>query len=193
MSEVSLKIFYNYGRLPLKIFCGTRVTWTMLNHDRTWVKIEDGYHCKVCGEKLEGTRKLFCSNKCEYFFESNYRQVKTWEDFRWQVLNKDNGVCQKCGIVIATRNSTERFENASDFICDHIIPLCKGGRDWWEDVLMTNFQSLCLKCNKLKTAHDMAKPKVMKARYNLQKIQYLGWVFEKNVAVDHPLEKFLTE
>ena len=39
----------------------------------------------------------------------------------------------------------------------------------------------------------MAKPKKIKARYNIQKIQYLGWVFEKNVAVDHPLDKFLKE
>jgi hypothetical protein len=175
MSEVSLKLFYNYGRLTLKFHCGMCVSWTELNHDRDWIKTEDGYHCKVCGKKLKGLIKLFCSTECENFFNGNYRQIQTWEGFRWEVLNKDNGICQKCGKVIATRDSTGRFENASDFICDHIIALCNNGRDWWEDPLMINFQSLYPDCSKLKTRKDIKTVvAVRKTRPKAKVVQVMG-------------------
>lgn len=155
MSEVSLKLFYNYGRLTLKFHCGMRITWTELNHDRDWVKTEDGYHCKVCGEKLTGNRRLFCSSNCEDFFNEHFRQIRTWEAFRCHVFDRDNGVCQMCGKTIASLNKEGYWDGDFQFICDHIIALCNGGRDWWEDPAMFNFQTLCVDCNKRKTHKDI--------------------------------------
>lgn len=37
-------------------------------------------------------------------------------------------------------------------IADHIIPIALGGDEW--DI--NNIQTLCIKCNKKKTARDMA-------------------------------------
>lgn len=159
VNQPSLKLFYNYGRLTMKLHCGMRVSWTELDHDRDWIRVEDGYHCKVCGDKLTGNRRLFCSTKCEDFFESNYRQIRTWEAFRRRVFDRDNGKCQICGKTIAVLNEqgywTGTGKDDFQFICDHIIALCNGGRDWWEDPGMFNFQTLCVDCNKQKTHRDI--------------------------------------
>ena len=126
--SVSLKLFYNYGRLTLKFHCGMRVSWTELDHDRDWVKIEDGYHCKVCGNKLYGNQRLFCSSKCENHFESHVRQIRTWEAFRCHVFDRDNGKCQLCGKTIAVLDEKGFWagNDGSDFqfVCDHKIALC---------------------------------------------------------------------
>jgi 5-methylcytosine-specific restriction endonuclease McrA len=175
MTEVSLKLFYNYGRLTIKFHCGMRVSWIELNHDRDWVKIEDGYHCKVCGEKLSGTRRLFCSTKCEDFFNEHFRQVRTWEAFRCHVFDRDNGVCQMCGKTIATLDEKGYWPSDVQFICDHIIALCNDGRDWWEDPLMINFQTLCIECSKTKTRKDIKIiVAVRKTRPKSKIIQVMG-------------------
>ena len=121
---------------------------------------------------------------------STWLDFKTWSSFRWEVLDRDGGICQICHKVITTKDQSGYWRNVT-FVCDHIIPLCKGGRDWWQDQNMTNFQTLCEDCNKIKTAHDMAKPKLIKQKLDLRVIQYLGFVFEERQPVNQQLDKFV--
>lgn len=141
--EVSLKSFYDMGRIPITIGWGNgRVSWT--------------------GQK-----------------GSKWFNFHTWGEFRLKVLIRDNGICQKCGKVVASKDESGRWPYQPKFVCDHILPLFKGGKDWHEDPEMTNFQTLCVDCNKIKTRHDVAKPHVIKQRLGLKTIQYAGFVFEE--------------
>lgn len=148
MSEklVSLKSFYDMGRLPLHLGGDYgRVMWTALRGSK-WINFT------------------------------------TWQEFREYVRTRDEGKCRMCGKNIF----------GETFVCDHIIPLFKGGRDWWQDPEMTNFQSLCEDCNKKKTRSDVAKPKVVKQKLGLRVIQYAGFVFEEPDKNVQQLDKFLS-
>ena len=149
------------------------------SHDRNWIKTEKGYHCKVCGKPLQGRNKLFCCAEHENYFNSNYRQIQTWNEFRYEVLKRDNYQCKKCG-----KNLRQQY-TISHFICDHIVPLFKNGKDWWQDTEMLNFQTLCIDCNRKKTGYDLGKPTKAK-----QKARSLKWIFEKST--DHQLEKYIS-
>ena len=77
--------------------------------------------------------------------------------------------------------------DGATYVCDHIFPLFKGGRDWWQDPDMSNFQTLCVECNIIKTANDLFKPKKAKERA----IQYvsLAYLFEK--PINYQLDKWV--
>lgn len=105
---------------------------------------------------------------------SKWLDFHTWQYFREQVYNRDKGICQIC------------HKPTRSYVCDHIIPLFKGGRDWWEDPTMSNFQTLCEACNKVKTKRDVSKPKKAK---EMAKLIYIASLFE--VPKDYSLEKFL--
>jgi hypothetical protein len=152
-SLVSLKSFYDMGRLPLHLGGGYgRVMWTALAGSK-WINF------------------------------------KIWSDYRWEVLNRDNGVCQMCKKQITTKDSSGRWQFVT-FVCDHIVPLFKDGKDWWEDPEMINFQTLCEDCNKIKTKRDMSKPKLIRQKLNLNIVQYAGFIFENIEQKDHQLSKW---
>lgn len=111
---------------------------------------------------------------------SKWLTFDTWQFFREKVYDCDKGICQKCG------------KPAESYVCDHIIPLFKGGRDWWEDPEMSNFQTLCVVCNKKKTKIDVAKPKVIKQKLGLKVVQYAGFVFEEPDKNVQRLDNFLS-
>jgi hypothetical protein len=143
-SLVSLKTFYDMGRLPLHLGGDYgRVTWTALDGSK-WI------------------------------------DFRTWIDYRQYVRKRDKGKCCMCGKNVY----------GETFVCDHIIPLFKGGKDWWEDPEMTNFQTLCEACNKIKTKRDMSKPKLIRQKLNLNVVQYAGFVFENIVERDHCLDEY---
>lgn len=109
--------------------------------------------CASCGKRSETNDKysfawIFCSKECqdEYIW-----QCKEWQskhpiddstpkngkihisnDIRWDVWERDNFTCKKCG---SRRNLT----------VDHIMPESKGGT-----LELTNLQTLCKKCNSSK-------------------------------------------
>lgn len=122
---------------------------------------------------------------------SKWLDFKTWASFRFEVFIRDNGTCKRCGKVIAEKSREGYWPYQPPFVCDHIVPLFKDGKDWWEDPEMYNFQTLCEDCNKIKTRLDVAKQRVIKQKHGIQTIQYGGFVFEQPSKVDHPLEQFL--
>lgn len=99
-----------------------------------------------------------------------------WQSLREKVLKRDNYTCVECGdkrkeVEIMTKHRrcinlervykrldkkfeyewVERKEVRNNLIADHIIPIALGGSEWD----MKNIQTLCLKCNKIKTKKDM--------------------------------------
>jgi hypothetical protein len=154
-SLVSLKSFYDLGRLPFHL---------------------GGSYGRVMWTALDGSKWL---------------DFKTWGSFRLDVFVRDNGTCKMCGKVIAEKDEHGYYPYQPPFVCDHIIPLFKDGKDWWEDPEMTNFQTLCEECNKIKTKHDVSKPKVIKQKLGLKTIQYAGFVFEQREPVNHSLDQFI--
>ena len=88
---------------------------------------------------------------------SKWLNFHTWGGFRCKVFDRDNGICQKCGKVLAKLTEKGYWDCSPEFICDHIVPLFKGGVDWHEDPGMLNFQTLCVDCNKVKTKNDVSK------------------------------------
>jgi hypothetical protein len=124
---------------------------------------------------------------------SKWLNFKTWGDFRWRVFLRDNGTCKKCGKILATQDENGRWPYQPEYVCDHVVPLFKGGKDWHEDPEMSNFQTLCVDCNKIKTRYDVAKPKVIKQRLGLKTMQYAGFVFEQTIPENHTLMQFISE
>jgi len=189
--SVSLRLFYNYGRLPLILYWNgeRRLSMKYLDHDKAWVRGSDGLHCKFCGAKLSGHARKFCpTTNCEREYDRLFVQFDCWAWFRARVFKRDGGCCKLCGKNIGEPNDYY----AGGYVCDHVVPLFKGGRDWWEDPEMSNFQTLCEECNKKKTACDVAKPKVIRQKFDLKTVRYLGFVFEQRESVNYSLEKFIT-
>lgn len=79
--------------------------------------------------------------------ESSYAK-DSWKAFRKRVFERDNYICKLCG-------KDGKKEGLSRWVCDHIIPLSIGGRDWWQDPSMSNFQTLCPSCDNEKCVKDI--------------------------------------
>ena len=72
------------------------------------------------------------------------RAFTNWTVLRNKVLKRDNDKCVECSIK-------EKFTlGMSNMIADHIKPIALGGDEW--DI--NNIQTLCSKCNKIKTKQD---------------------------------------
>lgn len=129
--------------------------------------------CPGCGlnKDLWKRRKDWrcCSAKCTEIFGENYI-IYGWPEMRMKAIKRDNFACVKCGdsrkeveVIIKYKRikdwraekyvyeDAERKEVRSNFIGDHIIPIALGGDEWD----LENIQTLCLACNKTKTANDL--------------------------------------
>jgi hypothetical protein len=154
MDQVTnLSLLYRWGRLPMSfIYEGGRVIGIGTSERMEPIVGSDGrYHCIVCGEALTRNRKRLCptcDRKIRYVNFGNDSFEYSWSSFREKVWLRDSKKCAHCGCDLSS----------CTFVCDHIIPLFKGGRDWWEDPTMINFQTLCKDCNNKKTGDDFRKP-----------------------------------
>lgn len=101
--------------------------------------------CAVCAKpKPEWNRRKdfrCCSVQCTRRFWKDYAIVNSWNEVRSKVLYRDRYRCVKCG------------KKSSRLIADHIKAIALGGDEW--DI--SNIQTLCASCNKLKTAEDMKR------------------------------------
>lgn len=115
-------------------------------------------------------------NYCKKHTFLDMGQFTNWQALRNKALFRDKKTCVQCKdnreevVVIINRRITtnmmevingkeEKFkyedkeyeETKGNFVVDHINPIALGGDEW--DI--NNLQTLCLKCNKIKTAQDM--------------------------------------
>ena len=104
-------------------------------------RVENGL-CVQCGSPdFEGKRTVYCSDKCYWVYWIKH----DWSHLREYMLRKSKYTCAKCGFH-------KMREVYSSFVVDHIKPIFLGGAEFDPD----NCQVLCIPCNKVKTAEDMA-------------------------------------
>jgi 5-methylcytosine-specific restriction endonuclease McrA len=131
------------------------------------IQRRDDKLCLVCAKPKAdwGTRNRnfrCCSAECtkQFWMKTELVIVKNWVLLRLKVFERDNYTCVKCGAkptcIISAYHGTlydepERIIPAiSKLIGDHIRPIALGGDQWDPD----NIQTLCIACNKIKTAQD---------------------------------------
>lgn len=79
--------------------------------------------------------------------EGSGRGGRAYRNERKLTFERDNYLCQIClGNGVLTPVD---LHGPNHGVCDHIVPLCKGGAD-----TMENKQAICQSCNVIKTRHD---------------------------------------
>jgi 5-methylcytosine-specific restriction endonuclease McrA len=118
--------------------------------------------CRWCRAETPPRRRTFCSDACVHEWK-----LRTDPGYlRERVLQRDAGVCAKCGInTISLRRDMRRLDFAarrrflkewgltersrkSLWDADHIVPVAEGGGQ----CDLANMRTLCLKCHKEVTA-----------------------------------------
>ena len=118
--------------------------------------------CRWCGAETPPRRRTFCSDACVHEWK-----LRTDPGYlREHVLQRDAGVCAKCGIdTVSLRRDMRRLDFAarrkflkewglternrkSLWDADHIVPVAEGGGQ----CDLANMRTLCLKCHKEATA-----------------------------------------
>lgn len=116
-------------------------------------KWKDSRCCPICGlPKEEWKRRTdwaCCSKKCSD--EHNKVNIKIWPSIRSKIIKRDNYTCKHCGWHPEIKGEAYWAHDAA-FVVDHIVPIAMNGLEWDE----SNMQTLCIKCNKIKTKQDMA-------------------------------------
>ncbi len=111
--------------------------------------------CPVCGKpKSEWNRRTdwrCCSKTCTENFYEQHDESLSWNWVRARVFKRDNYICAKCGRRYVVKYDGVEYADSSNLICDHIVPLAMDGEMW----NMDNLQTLCIECNKIKTAQDL--------------------------------------
>ena len=103
--------------------------------------------CNNLREKHK-TRKTF-RNYCENHTFEDMREFTSWQTLRIKSFKRDNFTCVKCGF----KSESIHYKDGRELIGDHIIPISLGGDEWD----LKNIQTLCQKCNKIKTKKDQKK------------------------------------
>ena len=120
--------------------------------------------------KTGNNTRNYCSN---HTYKDMYEST-SWPGLRARALKRDNYTCVKCSDnrrdVVVTIKSRQIInwnkwhpekewkpkykgmieETVNNLIGDHIIPIALGG----DEFDLSNIQTLCLKCNKIKTSQD---------------------------------------
>ena len=103
--------------------------------------------CNDLREPYKTSNRL--KNYCKNHSFSDMRQFTNWQSLRNKVLKRDNNSCVKC----KTKETFNSPTYKSNLIADHIIAIALGGDEW--DI--NNIQTLCSKCDKIKTKEDAKK------------------------------------
>lgn len=95
----------------------------------------------IC-DKLRHKKKFTPNyrNYCKNHNHLDMHQFTSWATIRHMVIKRDDFTCVKCGAIELSHN----------LVGDHIIPIALGGNEF--DI--NNVQTLCKRCDKIKTAQD---------------------------------------
>jgi len=114
--------------------------------------------CKNLREKYKKSDKL--RNYCKKHGFEDMQPFTSWPALREKAFKRDNYTCVKCG-----DNRKEIYDFSyitTNLIGDHIIPIALGGEEFDID----NIQTLCIKCNKIKTKKDAKKIAKLRRKEN---------------------------
>ena len=110
--------------------------------------------CKPKSEWKRTTKYRCCSKECTQRFYNTMLVCTSWNDLRAKVLQRDEYVCQKCGLG----SKMDNYGSYHNLVADHIIPIAVGGQQWSFD----NLQTLCVSCHKEKTKKDIKKISIIR-------------------------------
>lgn len=107
--------------------------------------------CVVCGKRFETRRpnKLCCSQECSRKYANRYHDKRIAKDKRVDfginarsLYKRDKGVCWICGGQCDLNDYITKngYFVAGDWYpsVDHIVPICDGGEDSWENVKLAH-------------------------------------------------------
>lgn len=94
--------------------------------------------CALCGSKLEGRRRIYCSYECSRDFSLKY-YGESWTWIRDRIIKRDNHTCKLC-------NEKELYISSCHCEVDHILEVDRGGDDKG-----SNLRVLCHSCHRMKT------------------------------------------
>ena len=148
----------------------------LTEQQRKWL---DSRCCPVCGlPKSEWKRRddwTCCSKECSIKYQECF---KVWQYWKVKIFLRDRYTCVKCGyegreekiiypldeeyynkeyIIFKKEEVKDGLKvilgSSLHLIADHIKPIALGGEEYELD----NVQTLCIKCNKIKTKEDIKK------------------------------------
>lgn len=129
------------------------ICWMLNKQQKEWL---DTNCCPICGlPKSEWKRRTdwrCCSVDCTNKFSEIV--VFIWQYWKEKAFERDKYSCVKCGEKPTQKTyEGEIIPDTSKLVADHIIPIALGGEEYDLD----NVQTLCIKCNKIKTKKDLKK------------------------------------
>lgn len=132
-----------------------------------------------------------CSTECTAKWHKYGYTSYTWQGVRDQALKRDNFTCVWCGdnrLTVEVKTKFKQPTNTEDYLAgkagkiiykdcyytntvnnligDHIKPIALGG----DEFDLNNVQTLCLACNKIKTANDARDIAIARRTKNDQKL-----------------------
>jgi 5-methylcytosine-specific restriction endonuclease McrA len=131
---------------------------TLTKQQREWL---DGGYCPICGlHKRDWKRRTdwtCCSVDCSKKYQEECWKV--WQFWKLKAFERDKFTCVKCGEKPIKEDWHKTIiPDTSKLIGDHIVPIAIGG----EEYDLGNVQTLCIKCNKIKTKEDIKKIAIYK-------------------------------
>ena len=122
-----------------------------LYEERAKLPKPDGVQCIICGKKLTGRRRKYCSDEC---YDEWYGQIgiKSWNIVRAIVLKRDNYTCQECG---------GKGEDGIRLVRHHKIPIKDGGDEFDPDNCITLCEENCHKSKHNKISNILLKNKTL--------------------------------
>lgn len=97
-----------------------------------------------CSKKVKAPRRLWATSRCNHRAYEYYAMIKgSRKIIRKFLWRRDKGICAGCGKDCGRR----------DWDADHILSVAEGGGG----CDLTNFQTLCKKCHKVKTEELMVR------------------------------------
>ena len=142
------------------------ILYKLTKQQQKWL---DTNCCPICGLPEDKWKRRIdwrcCSVKCTDKFSEVV--VFIWQFFKLEAFERDNYSCVKCGKKPTQKTYEGKIiPDISKLIGDHIIPIAIGGKEYNLD----NVQTLCIKCNKIKTKEDMKKIALYRKQSKLQEV-----------------------
>lgn len=110
--------------------------------------------CIICHTPLPKGRRKYCSMECFDKWYFSLAPPWNWQVLRERAFKRDENTCVRCG----------EKEDAWNFVVDHIEPIALGG----EEFDINNLQTLCQRCNKIKTKADMKRIAFLRRKIKLE-------------------------
>lgn len=106
-----------------------------------WFKRPAGI-CLSCGNKINDKRKRYCSKDCKYDCYCAVQDLSV-TSIRRAVHQYFKFECQSCHVHFSFFTKAGFEFPIYSGVVHHVIPLCKGGRDEFDNLML-----LCKECHK---------------------------------------------